>query len=175
MSSWLAIVAITAFAPPAALPIAAVPLDAACHASVDAAAIDALTRAMALSPLVEHGGAVYERGEGCFVFSVPVTNDDPMRVDFRVRTSASLRLAGIYHTHTTAGLGDGFSGKDVLQARASDVPSYIGVHGFNHIRKLRRGFYDYGPGELTDRTVLLRKGVKGIVLGRLAPPCRSCS
>lgn len=175
MASWLAMVAVTALTLPADIPLAAAPVDTACHASVDEAAIEALTLAMALSPTIEHGGAIYQRDEGCFVFSAPVTNGDPMRVQFKVRTSRTLQLAGIYHTHTTAGLPDAFSGEDVLQARVSKVPSFIGVHGFDHIRKLRPGFYDYGPGELMDRAVLRRSGVKGIVLGRLRAPCPNCS
>jgi hypothetical protein len=177
MPSWLALVAAAALTAPADIPIAAAPVDGTCLASVDEAATAALTLAMALPPTIEHGGAIYERGEGCFVFSAPVTNGHPMRVRYKVLTSPALRLAGLYHTHTTRAVGDAFSADDVLQARASDVPSFVGVHGFNHIRKLRRGYQDYGPRELMDPMLLRRTGVKGVVLARLppSPSCRDCS
>lgn len=160
-------VAALALVSPAIVPVAEVAPDAACHASVDEAAVQALAVAMALPAGIEHGGAIYERGEGCFVFSTPVTNGKPLHVQFRVQTSATQKLAGIYHTHPDHGQPDTFSGDDVLQARVSKVPSFIGVHGPNHIRKLRPGFADYSPGLLVDREMLRRHGVKGIVLARL--------
>lgn len=167
---WLGAIAALVFATPSDAPVAVVAADAVCHASVDEAAIQALAQAMALSSSIEHGGAIYQRGEGCFVFSTPVTNGKPMHVQFRVRTSRMLQLAGLYHTHPDNGRPDVFSGNDVLQARVSKVPSFIGVHGFNHVRKLRPGFADYGPGLLMDRALLRRDGVKGTVLAQLPEP-----
>lgn len=151
---------------PAGPPVAVAAVDAACHASVDDAAIQALTLALSLEPSVEHGGAIYERGAGCFVFSEPVSIGKPSRVEYKVLTSPSVRLAGLYHTHPE-GCADAFSGEDVLQARASKVPSFVAAHGSGHIRKLRPGYLDYSPTQLMDRDRLLRSGVKGRVLTRL--------
>lgn len=170
---WLSTVAACLFAAANAsdMPAAIAPLGTQCHATVDDAAIHALTIAMALPPTAEHGGAIYERKDGCFIASTPVTNGKAMSLAFKALTSTSLHLAGIYHTHTSAGsLPDAFSAEDVLQSRASKVPSFLGVHGFNHIRKLRDGFVDYGPALLLDRRSLHRTGVAGIVLASLAEP-----
>jgi hypothetical protein len=152
------------------LPVALAPAEAACHSTVDEAAIAALKLAMTLPPEFEHGGAIYVRS-GCFVFSAPVTNYKPMAVLFRIRTSGSSKLAGIYHTHTlSSGPCDHFSSDDVLQARSSRVPSFVGVHGLNHIRKLPAEQMPKGPVTISDRAVLGRSEVRGVVLLALPKP-----
>lgn len=159
-----------AFANASSLPVAQVSADARCYATVDAAAIDALEVAMSLPAHVEHGGAIYERG-GCYVFSIPVTNYDPLAVLFRVRTSSASRLAGIYHTHTLAsGPCDHYSEEDVMQVRYSRVPSFIGVHGHNHIRKLRPQQLPPAPLTEAERTMLGRGEVRGVVLSEVPAP-----
>jgi hypothetical protein len=151
-----------------ALPLAMANADARCFASVDEAAIEALKVAMLLPAAVEHGGAIYDRN-GCFVFSAPVTNEKAMAVLFRVRISASSRLAGIYHTHTRAsGPSDQFSVVDILQARSSRVPSYIGVHGVNHIRKLDEQHSALASLTFAERSVLRHSVVRGVVLAVLS-------
>lgn len=169
MSVWHSAVVVAAIAGSADLPLATAPTDARCYATVDDAAIEALTLAMSLPSTVEHGGAIYQRGNSCFVFSMPVTIGKPLRLKFRVRTSTASQLAGIYHTHTgRSGAADAFSRDDVLQSRASKVPSFVGVHGFDHIRKLRSGYVDYSGADLANRLTLQRLGVKGIILAGLA-------
>jgi hypothetical protein len=168
MPAWISALALSGVMAGSNVPVAQAQLDAACHASVDAAAVAALTAAMVLAPDIEHGGAIYERGKGCFVYSVAVTIGEPMRVLYKVRTSAQLRLAGLYHTHTDHGAAaDFFSVQDVRQSRLSRVPSFVGVHGANHIRKLRAGFADYSAGDRGDGNMIRRRGVKGMVLVKL--------
>lgn len=170
MSLLLVALGTLALAQPRDLPVAIAPPGAKCHATVDEAAIAAIKVAMSLPAEVEHGGAIYDR-EGCFVFSVAVTNHKPMAVLFKVRTSASSKIAGIYHTHTlSSGPCDHFSGDDVLQARYSRVPSFVGVHGMNHIRKLPAAQLPPGPMTDADRAVLSKGAVRGIVLYRLPKP-----
>jgi hypothetical protein len=170
MSLLLQVLGTLAFANTANLPVAQVPADASCYATVDAAAIDALQAAMLLPSDIEHGGAIYER-EGCYVFSAPVTNYKPMAVLFKVRTSSLSRLAGIYHTHTLAsGPSDHYSAADVVQARYSRVPSFIGVHGHNHIRKLPPQHLPPAPITEAERALLGGGDVRGVVLSELPPP-----
>lgn len=152
------------------LPVATIPPDARCHASVDEAAVEALKVAMALSADVEHGGAIYER-HGCFVFSSAVTNNRPLAVLFKVRMDGSTRLTGIYHTHTLAsGRGDQFSVEDVMQARSSRVPSFVGVHGSNLIRRLDVPGRMGAPLSYSERMVLRYSTVRGVVLAVLPRP-----
>jgi len=158
-----------AFAHAGNLPVAVVAEQARCYATVDQAAIEALKVAMALRSDVEHGGAIYDRG-GCFVFSAPVTNDKPSLVQFRIRTSTTSRLAGIYHTHTASSGCDHFSGVDVLQARYARVPSFIGVHGPGHIRKLAGERLPPGPLTDGDRAVLRAAAERGVLLMQLRSP-----
>jgi len=109
------------------LPLVTIDAHAACHASVREAAMAGLTTAAAMSWKVEYGGAVFRRADGCFVASDPVTNREPARLKYRVRSDRSTVLAGIYHTHTPGGDADSFSDGDIAMQQRLGVPSFIAV------------------------------------------------
>jgi hypothetical protein len=122
-------------APVANYPVAIVGADAACHDSIQAAAMAGLLAAAASSRKVEYGGAVFQRDSRCFVHSIPVTSRQPSNLNYRVRiTYGGMALVGIYHTHTPGRYADQFSAADIAAQRSLGVPSCIGV-----LRRRERG------------------------------------
>jgi proteasome lid subunit RPN8/RPN11 len=117
-----------ASAPAANYPVAIVGADAVCHESIQAAATAGLFAAAARSRKVEYGGAVFQRDSGCFVHSIPVTSNQPARLDYLVRiTRGGMVLVGIYHTHTPGRHAEQFSEADIEAQRSLGVPSCIGA------------------------------------------------
>jgi hypothetical protein len=109
------------------LPVATVEPDAVCHQSLQDAAIAALLAAVAKSRRVEYGGAVFQRGPSCFVHSIPVTNNLPSRLEYKIRSVHGHRVVGIFHTHTPGRYANVFSEGDIAVQRRLRMPSYVGT------------------------------------------------
>jgi hypothetical protein len=102
--------------------------DAICHASIREAATAGIRIAARMSRRVEYGGAVFQHGEHCFVYSQPVTSHQPTRVEYLVQSvHGRMLLVGIYHTHTPGGHVHEFSPRDREEQRRLGVPSYVGM------------------------------------------------
>jgi hypothetical protein len=111
-------------------PVTTVAPDAVCHGSVREAAIAGIRVAAEMGWRVEYGGAVFERGQQCFVHSEPVTSNLPNRVEYTIRTrTGQMLLAGVYHTHTPGRHASEFSACDQAEQRRLGVPSYLGIIG----------------------------------------------
>jgi len=121
---------VPALARAATMPVARIATAAICHDSIQAAAVAGLQAAAASSIRVEYGGVVFQRDAHCFVHSIPVTSNQPSRLDYVVNLErGGMPLVGIFHTHTPGRYAGSFSDDDIATQKRLGVPSYLGVLG----------------------------------------------
>jgi proteasome lid subunit RPN8/RPN11 len=109
-------------------PVAMATPDAVCHGSIREAAVAGILEAAQRSRRVEYGGALLQYGTQCFIYTDPVTSNQPNRLDYVIRTARGRALlVGIYHTHTPGGHASEFSECDRAAQKRLRVPSFVGA------------------------------------------------
>jgi hypothetical protein len=96
-------------------------------ASVDEAAMAALTEAKQCSTRHECGGYIYKTPEG-YVFTPPVTSNNTNGVDLSGVYQQRTDWVADYHTHPCVGvkqLNEVFSMQDVLSNKGLHIPGYM--------------------------------------------------
>lgn len=95
-------------------------------ATMNDAAVAALTRSVAISQKVEEGGGIYELN-GKFYYTMPETKHSDNELDLILAFPQDAKLVGLFHTHPPSENNAFFSVGDVDVAMHLKVASYIGV------------------------------------------------
>lgn len=125
-----------------------------CFATLEEAAVKALSVAAVNSSLYEHGGGIYEY-KGQFCYTLPVTENDKKSVSVTVLKPKGATLVALYHTHPASELSDScqsFSVEDIRLAKKMNVISFV---GFIHDHTIR--YYDPNRNFKTENCSSLKR------------------